>query len=360
MQTNIRYRALNSLPDDQKRLALAGAIDFQFKMGNAMLDLNKHVVNARKLKMLDDGSEMKAADVDRIKSFLQARGADYGIKYATPDSNPELTDIANQMAEFYHTNMPELDTAFMLLFNLVDLRGSTHDHFDIIDTNAGITFAQRLPGQEIEIRRDISESKTTVNYLSFSDGLGLLDTWLQFNQFWNIEEALSEFWAMWWDKMASYHYGLFTALGAGIDEAFATDDQTTFNNAAAGIIRDVRSSGYAVGQNAQFDIVCAPEKVGRILAMLEASRGSMMVHFGTASQPVAYSVRSVIGTTQVTAADTGYYLVLSGRKIKRGVWKDLQIESARNIYVKAEDITADGQYNAAIGDSNQVKRVKYA
>jgi len=359
MQTSIKFDRLKGLTTEQQMRALAGAASFEFAKPSMMLDMGKSAVAARELRLLGQ-DERKAPDADRIKSWLKVHGAKYGLKYATPDANDILTDVANEMEEFFHTNMQEMDTAFTLLFDLVDLRGSTHDHFDIIDTNAGITFTQRQPGAKIEVRKAISESKTTVNYLSFSDGLGILDEWLQFNMFWNVDEALAEFRAQWWDKMASYHYGLLTALSSSIDESFSTDDPTTFNNAAGTILRAVRSKGYAAGQNAGFYIVCALEKVGRVMAMLSATQGSQMVSFGTVAQPIAYSVRGVIGTTHVTADDTGYYLVLPGRKMKRGVWKDLQVESGRNIYIKAEDMTGDGQYNAAIGDSDQVRRVKYS
>lgn len=359
MHTSIKFDRLKNLTKEQKLRALAGAASFEFKKPSMMLDMGSVAVQAKDLRMLT-GEQRQPITAERIKSHLKVNGSRYGMKYATPDANDILTDVSNEMEEFFHTNMPEMDTAFMLLFDLVDLRSSTHDHFDIVDTNAGITFTQRQPGARIEIRRDISESKTTVNYLSFSDGLGILDEWLDFNMFWRIDEALGEFRAQWWDKMASYHYGLLTALSAGVDEAFDTDDPTTFNNAASGILRDVRSKGYGVSQNAGFYIVCAPEKVGRVMRMLTAEQGSQIVSFGTVGEPIAYRVEGVIGTAHVTAADTGYYLVLPRRKMKRGNWKDLEVESARNIYVKAEDMTADGRYNAAIGDSDQVKRVKYS
>ena len=122
----------------------------------------------------------------------------------------------------------------------------------------------------------------------------------------------------------------------------------------------MRDKGYAAGQNAVFYAVCAPEHLGRIERMLTAQRGSAMVDYGTVGQPLAYSIGGVISTTHVPANSSGYYLVLPGRKLKRGVWKDLTVESARNVYVSAEDIVGVGQYNAAIGDSDQVRRVLFS
>ena len=108
------------------------------------------------------------------------------------------------------------------------------------------------------------------------------------------------------------------------------------------------------------NLVCSPEKVGRMEKVLTAQRGSAIVEQGTVSQPLVHRIAGIIGTTHVAANDTGSYLVLPGRKIKRGVWKDLTIEDTRNAYTSATDLVGVGQFNAAIGDTSQIKRCKYA
>lgn len=363
MRTAIKYHALANVPAADRLKTLAGAMQFEFDKVKLACELAGPLAAYIGMTAANDGEtgvkrvggapRMPPLTLERIKGFLAQ-------KYATPADNPVLQDLSNQLEQFIHTNMPEMDLGWQLLFDAVPLEGTTHDHFDIIDTNAGITFTQRKPGEKTEIRRNISETKSTVGVVEYSDGLGLLDIWLQFNQFWTIDETIAEFRAKAFDKMAAAHYGLFTALGAGVDVAFDTDDTTTFNKAAAAILRLVKDKGYAAGTNAQFDIVCSPEKVGRIERMLTAQRGSAIVAQGTVKEPMAYRVRNIISTTHVAAADTGYYLVLAGRKIKRAVWKSLTIESARNAYVSATDLVGVMQFNAAIGDSDQVRRVKYA
>lgn len=353
MRTSLKYDALKGMTREQQIAALKAAISMEMAKPALAIELAGPQVFKGYYAVNDSGMKREAPTFERIKSFLAA-------KYATTSDNPVLNDVANQFEQFFHTNMPEMDMGFAALFDLVDLRRSTHDHFDIIDTNAGISWSQRKPGEETKIRRAITEAKATVNYLEFSDGLGLLDAWLDFQQFWNIDEAIAEFRAKYYDKMASTHYGLLTALGAGVDIPFATDDPTTFNTAAADIIRKTKDKGYGVSTNTELYIVAAPEKVGRIQRMLTAQVGSPIVSAGTVSQPIGFRVKGIIASTQVTAADTGYYLVLPSRKMKRGVWKDLTIESARNITVSATDLVGVGRYNAAVGDSDQVRRVKYA
>lgn len=356
MKTISNFKALAALPDDQKLKALAEAVNFEFALPQFCADIaiegiGKAIAGVNVIG--GAGNAIKAPSLDRIKAAL-------ATKYATASDTPYLSDVAAQVESFFHTNMPELDLGWMPLFTLVDLRGSNQSSFDILDTNAGISFAQRAPGERVVIRRDITENNTNVPYLTFADGVGLLDDWLRFQKFWNVEQVVAEFRAKAWDKKAEIHYGLLTALGAGSNVAFSTDDTITFNAAAAAVLRAVRSSGYAAGQGAQFDIVCAPEKLGRILKMLEATQGSVMVATLANAQPIAYRVRNVIATTHVTAADTGYYLVLPGRKMQRGEWLDLSIESKRDIYARAQDWVGTQQFNAAIGDTAQVRRVLYA
>lgn len=361
MRTVSNYKRLATIQGDErtKLKALAGAINLDLALPALCMDmLGEKAGTIFAGKGLGAGVRVFAAneprlpDAERIKGFLAQ-------KWAVPTDTPILADVSNRVESFFHTNMPEIDLGWTNLYQLVDLRGSKQDSFEIIDTNAGITFSQTKPGERVKVRREISEAQTTVKYLTFSDGLGLLDDWLRFDKFWSVEQAVAEFRSKAFDRLADSHYGLFTALGSGINQAFATDDTTTFNAAAATVLRNVRSKGYAAGQNARFWIVCAPEHLGRILRMLEATQGSQMVAFQSAKEPIAYSVAGVIATTYVPSNSTGYYLVLPGRKIQRGNWLDLQIESQRDIHSRATDWIGTMQYNAAIGDSDQVRRVLF-
>ena len=350
MKTAVKFNQLKNMDDAARLKTLAGAISFELSKPRLCLEMAKTQA-LRNIKGLESANQ--PVSFERIKSFM-------AMKYAVSSDNPELTAVANDMEQFFHENMPEIDMGYTQLFDLVDLRGSTHDHFDIISTNAGITWNQRKPGEQVKIRKNIKEAKTTVSYLEFADGLGLLDQWLQFNQFWNLDEAIAEFAAKAFEKQAALHYGLFTAQGTGIDQAFDTDDTTTANKAAAAILRAVKGKGYAVSQNTAFYALCAPEHVGRLEKMITAQRGSAIVDNGAVNEPMAYRIAGIISSTEIPANSTGWYLVLPGHKMKRGVWMDMTVESARNIYVSAEDLVGRMQLNAAIGDSDQVKRVLFA
>lgn len=353
MHTSINFKAMESMDKATKLKTLAGAIAFEFAKPSMAFDMAKQYAATAGVKELGGMKRADAPNIERIKGFLAQ-------KYATPSDNPVLNDTADMMQQFFHDNMPEMDMGYSLVFDFVDMRGTGVEQFEIIDTNAGITFAQREPGEATKIRRNISESETVVKLLEFSDGLGILDRWIDYNKFWRIDEAIAEFRAKYFEKKAASHYALFTALGAGVNTAFSTDDVTTANTAAATIIRACKSKGYSLGTSPSFYALCAPEHVGRLEKMLTAQRGSAIVDQGTVGQPLAARIAGIIGTTEVPANSAGWYLVLPGRKIKRGDWKDLTVESDRDITVSATNMVGVGQYNAAIGDSDQVRRVLFA
>ncbi|MDR3389929.1 MAG: hypothetical protein P4L92_23070 [Rudaea sp.] len=355
MQTNIKFDRLKAMPLETAKLALKQAIDFELKLPMVIMDMfERNPATLYKMLKAVKGGNFDAGPTEaHFKSFL-------GAKYATASNNPILTDLSAQFAAFFHSNMPDIDTGWMQLFDLVDLRTSPHDHFDIDDTNAGITYTQIKPGAQIKKRTNITESKLSVPYLTFGAGLGILDDWITKQMYWKIDEVIAEFRAKWYDILASIHYGLFTAIGTGINQSFTVDDPTTFNASAAVLIRNLRTMGYSTGQNANFKIICAPEKIGRVQKMLTAQQGSQIVAFGTVKEPIAYTVDAVVSSVFVPANDLGYYLLLPGKKIKRGVWQDLSVEQQRDAASRATDWYASGQVNAAIGDTNQVVRVKYA
>jgi hypothetical protein len=176
MRTVTNFKALGSVAGDQQLKMLAQAVSFELGLVNAFLDVQGGAAkNARGLHLL--GAHMPSAANDPVS--LEAVKGYLAQKYTTAADTPTLSDTGARVQSFFHTNMPELDLAWTNLFQLVDLRGSTQDHFDIIGTNAGLSFSQIAPGQPIKVRRDITEAVTTVGVVEYGEGLGILDRWLQ-------------------------------------------------------------------------------------------------------------------------------------------------------------------------------------
>lgn len=354
MRNLINYSKFAQLPQEQQMQKLLQAINFALALPAMALDIaGNGVTRTCKSVNVLRARDAQVPELGAIKAFL-AR------KYATPSDNPILTEAATRVQSYFHENLPEQDLGWVELYQLVDLRNSNQSEFDIVTTSAGVTFTQKKPGEKVKIRREISEDRTIVPYLTFADGIGILDDWLRFNKFWKVEDVVEEFIAQSWKNKADNHYALITALGAGINQAFDTDDTKTFNNAASAVIRALDAKGSTLGQGAQFDIVCAPENLGRVLKMLEATQGSLMIAYTASKEPLAYSVRRVVATPRIASSAGHYYLGIPGGKNKRGEWKDLTIETARDIYTRAEDWVGTLQYNAAIGDSDQWRRVAFA
>lgn len=356
MRTYSKFEKLGTIADPGEQLkALEQSINFDFAMPALFAELGGapriETVGGVKVIGSADGN-LVVPSVDRVKAHLST-------KWAVPGDNPNLVDASNRVVEFFHTNMPEMDLGYQQAFDLVDLRSSNQDSFDILDANHGITFGQVKPGAEVKIRRGVTDSKMNVGIVTFADGVGILDDWLRFQKWWAVSDTVAEFNAKAWDKLATWHYDLFTALSSSVNVAFDADDTKTLNKASAKILRAVKLKGYGAGQNAGFVIYSAPEDVGRITKMLTATAGSLLVAYQANVQPITVRISAVIATTNLPANLGGYYLVLPGRKLKRGVWKDLSIESARNIYVRANDYVGTFQANAAIGDTDQVARVLF-
>ncbi|HET6805319.1 MAG TPA: hypothetical protein VFH59_07770 [Frateuria sp.] len=358
MRTFGNFGKLGTITDEQALTkALRQAIDTEFSLPSLFLELGGtprlQVDKDSGIKVFGGpGGSLVVPTAERVKAALST-------KWAVPGDNPNLVDASNRVVEFFHTNMPEMDLGYTQAFDFVDMRSSTLDSFDILDANQGITFTQRKAGEEVKIRRGVTDSKMSVGVCTFADGVGILDDWLRFQKWWAVSDTVAEFNAKAWDKKAEWHYNLLSALSAGVNVAFDTDDTVTLNKASAQILRAVKDKGYAAGQNAGFVIYCAPEKVGRITKMLTASAGSLIVAYQANMQPITVRVQAVIATTHIPASLNGYYLVLPGRKLKRADWKDLSLESARNIYARANDYVGTFQTNAAIGDTDQVARVLF-
>lgn len=365
MRLIINYAGVRAAGTDaQKRTALYG----QLKAALMLLPLALASVSASeavKASVHSDsrisGGDFRGLTEERAKSFLQSDRAAtiMGAKWATAGDNPILQQTTSNMVQFFADNVQEMDLGYLALFEEVPgMLGSDQDHFELLGASMGFTWDQRKPGAIIKPRREVTENKVVVPYLTFSDGFSFLDDWFRFSKYYHIAEVSNEFVSTYYNKKAELHYGLITGQGAGIDIAFTVDDATTFNTAVADILRKGEKK-FALGANVQVDIVVSPEKVGRVLAFLDAQRGSPMIAFGSQKQPIAYSVRNIIVTTKVAAADTGYYVVLPGRKLKRAEWTPLTVESKREPAASAEDWYGKGQYNAIAGDSDQIRRVKY-
>lgn len=365
MRLHLNYAALRQLPLGEARKELFTGINAALKvMPMALEALGQN----RALKMAANDPQLirgnaAALTLDEAKAYITSeRAAPFfgGQKWTVPADHAGLINLASRVVSFSNDALRDIDLGYTALYDLVDMRGTGQDSFDLASAHMGFTWDQRAPGEQIKPRRNITADSTPVTFITAGDGFSLLDDWLTYGKFYKVDEALQEFTNSYFVTKASRHYSPIIAVGAGQNTAFTTDDATTFNAAVAAMLRGLQAKGYMLGTNVQVDIIVNPEKVGRITAMLDAKRGSPMLAFGTQNEPIAFSVRNILTSLEVATGSTGYYIVLPGRKLKRGEWMDLRVETQRDASTSSNDWYARGQYNCIVGDQDQVRRVLFS
>lgn len=243
------------------------------------------------------------------------------------------------------------DRGYELIFSEVDLRQSAASTFEVLDVTGGVTFYQQLPGEEAKLSKLPATAKTPVGFLRFTGGFPILDDWLRFNQFYKIDQLTADTVRRWFDQRATIFYGLIAAMAAGINQAFATDDSTTINNACAQILTDLAAAGYVVDEGSSFVIVCHPTLKARILKALAAS----FLNPNSNTSQIVFNISAVVTTTKLV--NTSYYVCLPGEKAQRGEWEDLTTRPPqRNELKLGADHVWTGAYNGVIGEVKQFRR----
>ena len=351
-----RFNELAKLPaqTQEQYKALAEAVSLELSLPNLYLDLagGKAANTAAGLQLQD--ARRAPPSLESIKSALR-------VKYPTASDTPQSANVAARIDQWFHTGMDEIDTQWTQLYRLVDMRDSNQDAFEVYTGTFPVQFKQRAAGEKIEIARVPEESEVQVKMVEYGAGVGILDRWLRYNKWWAVEDVVLQFRAAHWNDLAEKHYGLLTGLPAAINFPKVANDEfgsATINAAAGWIYRQQQRKGTGVSARTPLWIVTSPEKVGYVNRMLEVTRGSLIVGY-QGSEPITVQVAGVISTSYVAPDDAGYYLVLPGRRIARGLWQDLQTERARDVYKRAEDIVGTAQYNAIFGDTTQVRRVLF-
>ena len=308
------------------------------------------IFNWKGIEALKSLDEKKTAIIGAFQHYVDKilKTPVGGQKMSGPDANlMSAIPVVLVMSDTVKTP----DRGYELLFDEIDMRQSTNNTFELIDVTGGVTFYQQAEGEEVKISKIPTSAKTQVAMLRFSGGFNILDDWLRFNQFYKIDQLSADTIRKWFDKRATIFYGLMAALGAGINETFATDDATTINNACAAMLENLAAAGYPVDENSEFVISCTPKLRQRIYKALAASYTAA----NTNINQILYNIRAVVSTTKLV--NTSYYVTLPGGKNQRGEWEDLNARPPqRNELVLGASNIWTGAYNGIIGESKQHRR----
>lgn len=305
------------------------------------------------IKKLKDDDEKKAAIVDAFQHFVKkilstpVKSID---RTKMTGADPALVGAVPVVLVMTDT-IKAPDRGYELLFDEVNMRQATSKTFDVLDVSGGVTFYQQAEGEEAKLSKIPTGAKTPVSMLRFTGGFNILDDWLRFNEYYKIDQLSADTVRRWFDKRATIFYGLMAALGAGINESFATDDATTINNACSQILNDLAAAEYPVDENSEFVITCNPKLRQRVYKALAAS----FIAPNTNLNQILYNIRAVVSTTKL--ANTSYYVSLPGGKNQRGEWEDLNARTPqRNELVLGASHVWTGAYNGILGESKQHRR----
>ena len=266
----------------------------------------------------------------------------------------DAPDVMNRnqpvTAGVFYTAMvdPLLDFGFEELYDLVDMRNAGQTSFDILDVNNLITFQEKKSGEKMKVY-GITTGKASVEKMVVAAAIGILDDWINYAQFWNLNQAAEEARSKYYDKQATDHYALLAAISSDQNQAFATNDTTTINNAAAKIFTDLAGKGYVLTGSEQLVIRANINLKSRI-------EYAFTTNFNSPNGGKEQIVHNVTRQYTNKLAATSYYIGLPGRKAKRGIWSDLSAETDRDILLQGTDVAYAGEYNMAIGEEDQFRR----
>lgn len=241
---------------------------------------------------------------------------------------------------------PLLDFGFEDLFDFVDMKESLQTSFDILDVSNLITFAEVKSGERMK-KYGIQSGKSTVSKMIVAAAIGILDDWINYAQYWNLNQAAIEARSKYYDKMAADHYALVVAAAQA--QAFATDDITTINNACASILSGCAAKGFTLTGNEAFELRANINLKARIEKAFSLTFNSPNAD----RNQLVYTLNRKYSTKLAT---TEYYIALPGRKMKRGVWSELSAETDRDILMRGTDVAYCGEYNAGVGEVQQVRK----
>lgn len=260
------------------------------------------------------------------------------------------------MIERYITGSFPVDTAYDSFYKLIDMRGRKLDHFTIDKAAASIVWRQLKTGDRPVIGNlNDKVNLLTVYYLTFGGALGFMDDWWEYEHFWKMEDAMSEFRFKQQYTRAQLAYGLIEAIGSGINQTFDTNLITTIDNACIKILRDLEDQGYGLSESPSFDILLPPELFKAVSFALD-SLGNPFAQVDSKVSRMTYSIRNIVSSRRLVDK-TKFYVILPEYLNKRGIWKDLTVETDRDIFIRAETMVAHERYNYAIGNTKQFRRL---
>ncbi|MFA5186626.1 MAG: hypothetical protein WC551_09140 [Patescibacteria group bacterium] len=261
------------------------------------------------------------------------------------------------------------DTGYEEIFNMIDMRASRRNGFEILDVEDGLTFALVPEGAKAKIYK-FWGAKATVTLDMYGGGLGWSRRLFDDEEYWNLENSAIAFRNKAYSSKAQDFYDLIEATAATYDLTWqavtpagvantdkdynAIRDVNTINKACENILTRVNTFGFGATPNSEF-IILAPIQ---LKTRLPRALGIVQQPFAGSVGYTAYNVR-IIWTMMLTATDK-YYVILPKNKLVGANRMDLTIFGQFDP-VSYSDIAVGWQrYGGAVGELKQLVRCSIA
>lgn len=296
----------------------------------------------------------------KVADVMLAHGVQ---EYTTKADFPaEVLDVI----EKYHTGVEEIDVGWRQVFDVKDFTATKKNGFKLRDVSSTLTYRKVPAGDKVEVYK-MTGSDAEVTFDRYGGALGWDRTWFDDEEYWLVTDTAIEFRSKFYNDMATVHYGLIEALGAGINLAWQnpspvtlanTDAQyelsrdiNTINAACLAIFTNLKAAGMNVTPNTPLVILAPLALRARLNRALQAAYGQASLRNPT---QVEYVVTPIY-TLNLTS-NTVYYVTLPGKKTKSGIRKELEVFSDFDILAYADVSAGWGRYGAGIGEASQFVR----
>ncbi len=274
-----------------------------------------------------------------------------------PSSVLEVLDKFHQLTYF--------DTGYEQIFNMMDMRNSNRNGFDILDVISGLTFALVPEGAKAKLYK-MSGAKVSVTLDMYAAGLGWSRRLFDDREYWTIEDNAVEFRNKAFSSKAQDFYDLIEATAATYDLAWqavtpagvtttnenydSIRDINTINKACENILTRLKDLGMGITPNSEFIILAPHQLKGRLPRALNI----VQQPFASSTPRAVYNTR-VVYTLMLTSS-TEYYVIYPKNKLKGANRMDLTIFSDFDIEAYADIAVGWQRYGGAIGELKQLVR----
>lgn len=296
-------------------------------------------------------------DVNAARSALiQA----FGSSQDFPSSVLEVIDRYHQTLYF--------DTGYEQIFDMMDMRASNRNGFDIMDVESGLTFALVPEGMKAKLYK-MSGQKVSVTLDMYGGGLQWSRRLFDDREYWTIEDNAIQFRNKAYESKAQDYYDLIEAVPATYDLAWQAvtgavpntnenyvpiRDVNTINQACENILIRCQDLGFGVTPASQFVILAPIQLIGRIRRALNI----VQQPFAGSTTQLNYNVQPIY--TLMLTSTTEYYVILPKLKLKGANRMDLTVMTDFDIESYTDIAVGWQRYGGAVGETRQIVRCSTA